>query len=264
MKHKHLLFICGGGALCVTILRALQLLNLIDGTTGFEKIGSPYFGANIIVYTVIGLISVVSSVLTAYLSKRQPVCPPDMSLSPSLAVVCFIMALYYLCSAGVYLLTSQMKLGTFGLLYMLFLLLNVVFYIFYGASAFGGVKLPKLLSIAPILLVGYNLVSAFISYTGVVNISDNIFQCLFLCSALFFFLLHGKILSEVDIRRSARLIFPTSLLVLLFGCASALSPIIVGIIGKGALLHTSPVGLIENVFVLTYACTFTFNLYKKI
>ena len=263
MKHKYLTAVSFSGVGCVLLLRALQLLTLIDGSTGFGKVGREYTGLNITVYLITGLVAVAIFVLTSFFSKRQPVSAPDMSLSPSLSVFCFIMVLYHLFGVGAYLLSGKEITTTFGALYLIFLSVSIVFYILYGISGFSSVKFPKLLSVAPVLLCGYNLISAFIGYTGMANISDSIYECIFLCLALFFFLLHGKVISSVEIRRSARMILPTACLMVLFGVLVAVAPLVTALLGGVSVLHTSPITTLSALFPTAYALAFTLNLYKK-
>lgn len=263
MKHKHILSISLGGIAFAYLLRTLQLLSLTDGATGFGKVGGHYSGLNITVYLVTTLIAVAVFGVTSFFSKRQPVAAPDMSLSPSLSVFSLVMALVHLFQIGIYLLSGGEITTTYGALYLLLLVLSAVFYIFYGISGFSTVKPVKLLSVAPVILCGYKLISAFIGYTGMANISDSIYECFFLCLSLFFFLLHGKILSSVDVRRSARIIFPTAFLMLLFGCLTALSPLTAAVLGGTHILHTSPVATVYALFPSAYALIFILNLYKK-
>ncbi len=263
MKHKYILAISLGGVGCAFLLRTLQLLSLTEASTGFGKLGAPYSGLNIAIYIITVLIAAAIFTVTSFFSKRQPVSAPDMSLSPSLSICCFTMAVFHLLQLGRYMLAGGEITTTFGALYLILLVLSAVFYIFYGVSGFNPIKFPKALTVAPLLLCGYNLISAFIGYTGMANISDSVYECIFLCLCLFFFLLHGKILSAVEIRRSSRMIFPVALLTALFGVLTALAPLFTALLGGAALLHTSPADTITAIIPTLYILIFTLNLYKK-
>ena len=263
MKHKHITNLTLAGIGACLLLRTLQLLVLIDGETGFGKVGFTYSGLNIAVYVLTLLVAVGIVVLSSFFSKRQPVSAPDTTVSPALSVFSFLMAVFNLFTAGGFLLSGRGINNPYGSLYLLLLLLSALFFIFYGISGFGSVKCPKILSVAPLLLSGYELIEAFISYTGMANISDNVYECLFLCCLLFFFLLHGKVISSVDVRRSARVILPASWLTVFFGFLTAVPPLIVALLGGNSLLHHSPLDSIAALFPTIHALFFTSALYKK-
>ena len=263
MKHKYITTLSLVGIVVCLVLRVLQLLVLIEGKTGFGKIETAYSGLNIAVYVLTALVVAGIFVLCSFFSKRQPASAPDTTLSPALSVFSFFMAMSNLFTAVGYLLSGNDIINPYGALYLLLLLLSAIFFVFYGISGFGTVKCPKLLSVAPLLLWGYELVAAFISYTGMANISDNVYECLALCCILFFFLLHGKIISSVDLRRSARLMLPTAWLTALFGLLASVPPLIVAILGGSQLLHHSPFGSFALLFPTIYALIFASALYKK-
>ena len=263
MKHKYITNLSAAGIGACLLLRVLQLLVLTDGSTGFGKLGAAYEGLNIAVSALTVLVAAGILVISSFFSKRQPVTAPDTTLSPALSVYSLIFAIYNLFAAGIFLLKGNEIGKPLNTLYLLLLLLSAVFFIFYGISGFGSVKCPKLLSVAPLLLCGYQLIAAFISYTGMANVSDNVYECLFLCCCLFFFLLHGKIISSVDMRRSARLMLPTAWLTILFGLITSVPPIVVAILGGSSLLHTPIATSVASLFPTIYAALFASALYKK-
>lgn len=263
MKYKHIIGLSLAGTGCAFLLRLLQLLALTDAATGFGKLGSPYFGLNITVYLVTFIMALAIFFVSFYLSKRQPAAAPDMSLSPSLSVFCFIMTVFHMLRIGKFLLMGGEITSSSGAIFTVLQLLSALFYVLYGVSGFSPIKFPRVLTIIPILTCGYDLVSAFLGYTGMANISDNVYECLFLSISLFFFLLHGKIISSVTIRRSSRIILPTALLAVFFGIIASLPPIMTALLGSPSLLHSSPLNSLPEIFPTTYIFVFTINLYRK-
>ncbi len=256
MKHKYILAISACGALGITVMRALQLKSLIDGATGFGKPGS---GLNSAIYILTALIVAAILIISGFFSKRQPARSPNMRLSPGLAVMNLVLVVYHFYEIGTFVINNQNLTSTFSLVYMLFLLLAIAFHTLYGISALSeSIKVPKILSLAPILLAGYKLVETFIGSIGVSLISDNVYECLFLCIVLFFFLQHGKIIAGIEIRRSARIMLPTALLVFALGCVTSLAPILA--LCTGAKLHSNING---DIFLALYALFFMLALYKK-
>ncbi len=263
MKHNYIVKLSALGVVCSLVLRVLQLLILTDADTGFGKVGAPYSGLNIAVYLMTALMAAGIFVMTSFFSKRQPVAAPDTTISPGLSVFSFIMAVYMLCLTAVHMLIGEGISNPYATLRLILLLLSAIFFIFYGLSGFGTIKCPKALTVAPLILAGYDLVAAFISYTGMANISDNVYECIFLCLGLLFFLLHGKIISSVDIRRSARLLFPVTYLAVFFGFLQSIPPILVAVLGGANMLHSSIFTSVTTIFPTVYILLFTSSMYKK-
>jgi len=263
MKYNKIIKLSAAGVFSCLVLRVLQLLVLIDGPTGFGKVGTPYVGLNLAVYLLTVLVMAAIFVLTSFFSNRQPVAAPDTTISPSLSVFSFVMMVSLLFRGGIYLLFGGGLASSYGILYIILHLLSILFFAFYGISGFGSIKCPKLFSIFPVLLYGYDLIAAFIGYTGMANISNNVYECLFYCLCLFFFLLHGKVLSSVDIRRSSRILLPTTWLAAFMGFMISIPPLVAFLLGGKEILHGSPLTSVSALFPTIYMLLFTSALYKK-
>lgn len=257
MKHKYIVAVSLCGTLALAVMRTLQLKLVIDSATGFAK---PNVPLNAVIYILSAIIVTAILVCSMFFSKRQPSSPPNIRVSPALAAINFTMVLYNLWGVGSVLVKSNSVSSTPTLLFMILSLLAVVFHLMYGISALSKeIKVPKLLTLAPVLLAAWKLITIFINTIGVSLISDNVYECLYLCLILFFFLLQGKIISRVEIRRSARLILPVALVTFALGCITSLSPLFA--VALGTKLHST--ATVGNIIPALYALLFMLALYKK-
>lgn len=261
MPHKTILRIFLGCTILALILRFSQLFFTIDGETGFSVAGS-YEKINVVMYALLLLVIALPAFFSAVSSNRQPTRAPLPKSFPLLTVGNFIVSLSMLATAAF----KFIKLETYSvlpLLELLLLLVSAVWFMLYGAVRFAKFKLPTALSIAPVLLYLFKLISVFISHNGLANISENIFLVLFLCAILYFFLLQSKILCKVTIRKTSRAIFPVALVTFMLMALCNLPTLFITLVGKADLLHTSSSFNLEYVIVGAYALMFTLQLYSK-
>ena len=261
MPHKHILQIFSVCTVIAAILRFAQLFFTIDGATGFSVPGS-YEKVNIIVYALLVLIIAIPTFFSAVSSNRQPTRAPIPKSFPLLTVANFLIAVCMLATAGYKFLILE-TYSLLGLLELCLLLVSAIWFILYASAGFVKIKLPVAFSIAPVLLYLFKLISIFISHNGLANISENIILTLFLCSMLYFFLLQSKILCKVVIRKSSRHIFPVAVLTFMLMVISNIPTLLITLIGKSDILHTSSVVNLEYIVVGAYALIFTLQLYSK-
>ena len=263
MKHKNILVIFSGFTAVAVILRTLQLMFLIEHSTGFDKNNANNGYIAIAIYALYFVFAIGTYVLVNFFSKIQPSSRPEIEKSPFLAAVSLVLSAFLLISSASTVVfsdfTENMASNTLSLLTGLF---SFLFFLLYGMGKWAKIKLPSGFTVAPIIYFVYRLVISFINYTGVTNISENILDIIFLCLALLFFLLHGKILSGIEVRKSCRQILSLGLLTFFFGCLNSLPPILTVALGFESELHSMPsFGTLEYLLFGIYALTFTLYLY---
>ena len=261
MPHKVILRIFTVSAVLVTFLRFAQLFFTIETSTGFSVHGY-YEKVNVIIYAVMVLLFAIPSFFSAFSSNRQPTRAPIPKSFPILTVSNFIVAIYLLVTAGVGVINLA-NLTTLPIIELILLIISAVWFIIYGIAGIVKIKLPNALSISPIILLLVKLINIFISHNGLANISENLIETLFLCSLLLFFLLQSKILCRVTIRKSSRIIFTVAIITFLLMLIGNVPPLLINLLGRGELLHTSSIFNLEYVIFGTYAFVFTMQLYSK-
>lgn len=263
MKHKNILLIFSGFTAVAVILRTLQLMFLIEHSTGFDKNNANNGYIAIVIYALYFVFAIGTYVLVNFFSKIQPSSRPEIEKSPFLAVASLVLSAFFLISSASTVVFSDFTENTASnTLSLLTGLFSFLFFLLYGMGKWAKIKLPSGFTVAPIIYFVYRLVISFINYTGVTNISENIFDIIFLCLALLFFLLHGKILSGIEVRKSCRQIFSLGLLTFFLGCLNSLPLILTVAFGREAELHSMPtLGTLEYLLFGIYALTFTLYLY---
>lgn len=261
MPHKIILRIFAACAALATLLRFAQLYFTIDGATGFSVLGS-YEKVNIIIYALIFVLIAIPTFFSAVSSNRQPTRAPIPKSFPLLTAANFVVAICLIATACF----KFMALETYAplaLLELLLLLVSGVWFMLYATAGLVKIKLPTALSMTPIFLYLFKLISIFISHNGLANISENIIETLFLCALLYFFLLQSKILCKVTIRKTSRHIFPVALVTFMLMLIGDIPTLLISLVGKTEVLHTSSTFNLEYLIVGVYALIFTLQLYSK-
>lgn len=260
MKQGKIWAIFSFSTAIAVVLRLLQTAFFIDNETGFSKSGGTNTAVLAITYGIIVICAVAVFIATTFLSNLQPIHAPDIKTHKGLAVTAFLQAIY-----GLYTLASVSVDGLRGsnTVYAVLLLLNVVFFCLYGISAFADIKLTPLLSLMPIFSSLFVLISKFLSYNGVANISENILSIFFMCLQTVFYLYHAKIICDTESRRSCRLILPIGCFTAFCGLICTLPQIMLYTVGGSEVLHNSGATELGFLFTAIYAIAFITSLYSK-
>lgn len=261
MKHSKIMSVFSVCCIAAVVLRILQLRFLIDGDTGFAKTGLGNTRCLILTYVLMIVCAAVTAFVTTYSSKRQPTQAPDIKQCKAIVPAAFLIVVYN--AYSLISLAVSGNLSKIRLLLAVLLLLNIVFFTLYGASAFVNIRVPAILSIIPVLLSGYRLIEEFLSYNGVVNISENLFTIGFMCFQTVFFLLHAKILCNTEVRRSCRLLLPVSAFTFGFSAVCTLPSLLIYMFGGAEKLHNFDSSHIGFIIIGIYALVFTMFLYSK-
>lgn len=261
MPHKTIIKIFSASTLLLTFVRFMQLMFTINPENGFSTTEG-LAKINTVLYTVMVIIAAIPTFFSAVSSNRQPTRLPKPKNYPILTTVNFIMAVTLLCSAGYTYITAA-AFGFYVGLKILLLLLSAIWFLFYAIAGVKEIKLPNILSLAPVFLCLFRLIENFVSHNGLANISENIIAILYLSLLLLFFLLQSKILCKVSVRKSCRHIFPITLLTFMFMAVANIAPLIMIITGNKNMLHTASVFNVESFILGCYALIFTMELYSK-
>ena len=228
--------------------RIVQLLYMIETDTGFIKRDFEQAGIFIKILYV-AMILLVGAF--AFTSGRFPEKLPQGS--KPLAVFAFLAALgqlYELVASKHY--DSPAAL----VLYSLLLLLSAVFFVLYGLSQLISVQIPNLLTLIPVVTMIFKLVMAFMRYTGMANISENLFDIGMLIFLSIFFLWFGKILNGMVSKYNIRVLFASGLLAAFFCFVYTIPRFFIILAGMGSLLHTgtfpNPANVAAGLFIVAF------------
>ncbi len=209
--------------------RTVALYTMIDPATGF------FYSEYHTFHLVYSLLLAGFCVLLLILCLLDRKTTNHLQSSPVLGVGAFLMALVLLIQAANALFTLQ-----FSVLYLLQLLcyvLSALAFCIYGIWHLTGYNKGKGLLLFPILLWILRLISVFIEYTGIANISENVLTLLAIAASTVFLLFHGKLTAGIATKtnyiRAMAFGLPASLLCLL----ASLPRYLLFFSGNSILLH---------------------------
>ncbi len=246
--------------LCLVLLpltvagRTAQLWVMTEPATGFFQ--PAYAPLGIAMAVLLGLCLAGLLVLTRFL--KEPYRPFGEKNIP-LAAAAFLMAAAQLYEAAAVML-SDTRVGLALVLQMLLLFGSVAFFAMLGVSRLSYLPLPHILTVLPVLLWVYKLVAAFMHYTGIANIAENILEIALLCFSLLFMLEQGKFLSG-DRAKSGRWLLGGGVCTALLCAAATLPRYILLLCGRGALIHDGALPNPSDLVLLVYILTLLLCLY---
>ncbi len=218
--------------------RVIQQLYMIDPATGFYLSGFAGIGTAI---SVMCFALIAITLALVWLSHPQvPVIPKKskgLGFSAFFAATCMIIS-----SVGKLLerAGADKIVGILGIAAAIAL-------VYYGVTLFSGADYPGMLTVLPILYSCVRLVIDFIKYTGEVIVTDAVFDVVTMCLVLLFFYTSGKLIAEVDGKRTHILYYSYGLCAAFFCADSAFVRIILALTHSNAALHGS--GKFDIAFV---------------
>lgn len=257
MTNKKITVLCCTSTLAAVVIRLLQLLFFIDTETGFSKTDSLSGTMLIVGYILIALCIASVLVFSTFFNQSQPTKSPVES--KPLGIMAFVMCIYNIYSLAATTIAGLQGMATVK---MILLLLNIIFFLLYGISHFTATKAAPMLSLAPVITSLYITVEQFLSYNGVANISENVFNIFYMCLQTLFFLHHSKIICSTEMRRSCRLVLPVANLSFALAAICTVPQLLLyATIGSEAL-HSSGATSFGALFTGIYALCFATELYK--
>jgi len=203
------------------VLRLYQYIGLTDPQTGF------YFDNYAVRGNIIFAVFIAVAVLFAALSRTGKLIPAKLiKRSLPLAVGNFFMTAVMLYQAaavflGVEALSAtdevgrQLEIG--GTLLIVLALLSAVYFGLEGRLSLTGAKSIQVLAAFPVIYGIVKLAVCFIRNTGLVSISENLYDIIFLCFTVVFLLLHSRLVAGIDKEHTIKWVFGIGLATAMFG-----------------------------------------------
>lgn len=234
--------------------RTVQLLYMTEPATGFFK--QDMAGLGIAMGVVLGAALAAVLVLCRCL---RPEARPRPERNIPLAVVSFLLAAVQLYEAAAVMLTDA-GLGIGDVLHMLLLFGSIAFFAMLGVSSISYLPLPHILTLLPVLLWGFRLITAFTHYTGIASIAENILDIAMLCFSLFFMLEQGKFLCG-DEKKPGRWLLAGGVCTAVLCAAATLPRYILAICGQGSLIHDGAMPNFTDLVLAVYIIVFAASLF---
>ena len=259
MKHIKIFVFSAVALISAITVRTIQLLFLTNPKTGFYKEGMESLGTALMVLLV-AAIAVASTLVFIFDKKKLSPIP-----SPSAILGCA--ALF----AGIANLAepffNEISLSTvptmlLGFRTIMILATGIVF-CWYGIAILFDAKLHASLSIILVITWVVRLMSSFICFTGMSNISENLYDVLMLISTLVFLLLFGKSVCKISHSETNRRLFAVGIASVLFTATSSIPCIITYLVSDFVFVHIPVDSPITGVFMAFFMAVYLINICKK-
>lgn len=252
MKHLKVFIFSGFALVSVVALRLIQLIFLTDSKTGFFKSGMEGIGTALMIFSVV-LIAV--SALLVLLFKKEKINPVPKQ-STLLGCAAIFAGIAHLTEPVIYKADlSSVPDILMGLRLIMLIAAGGVFCLF-GLTVILNLK-PRF-GLTTVLIIAWvvRLMSTFISFTGMSNISENLYDVLMLVMSLIFMLYFGKAICGLSKDEYQLKVIISGVSAVLFTAASALPAVILSFTNSAAITHApidSPVtGLFTAFFIAVY------------
>lgn len=268
MKAKKILILFFIALPVLIFGRFIQLFSLIDPTTGFFLDDQMQFNT----FITAVLISVpVLFLLLSYFKNDYKKSFSFQSTGSGIVSLLFgfvflIESAYIAISGQLFTLSNENGYFVFSFqsfLYMLLCIFSALCFCMQAIGCFSGEKKGRFLMIFPVIAWIYRLISSFISFSGIANISENIIEIFMLCSSLIFLLAQGKVINEIDCKKNIRTATAFGLVSACLCAVSTFPRYILLILGRTDLLHEGKIGSILDAGLFIYILCFLFSALKK-
>lgn len=260
MKYAKLFIFSAAAMVSSVVLRCLQLVFLTDPKSGFFVSGSEGLGNALSVITILLIALTCGMALFAKPEaiRTQPTPSPILGCAALLAGISHLMEPFL---NGI----SMPSVPTWmTLLRLLMILAAGGVFCWFGVAHLMNLDPRYPLCLVLILSWIVRLMSTFISFTGMSNISENLYDVLMLILTLAFFLIQGKTLCGVSRKRHPTLLLALGLAAVLCTAVSALPGMIVSFTSNTELTHIPTDNPISAIFTALYICVYLVNLCRDI
>ncbi len=117
----------------------------------------------------------------------------------------------------------------------------------------------KVISVSVVAWV-FKVMSTFICFSGMSNISDNLYDLLALCVTLLFLLAHSKTLCGINSEKNKKLIFPLGSISVLVLITSVFPRIIATFFNNSNYIHQRIDSPLVSLFMILYIISYLLNI----
>lgn len=259
MKHQRLFVFSLFSLVSIVIIRSIQLVFLTDNKTGFFTQGLEGIGTalTVLLVALIGL-----SAVMVFINKKEKIDPiptPSYILGGSLILAGLAHIVEPLLGSEGMSTVPQILLS----LRLIMLPVAGVIFIYFGLAVILEKNPHFGLSVLLVLSLVLRLMTSFISFTGMSNISENMFDVLMLISILVFVLFFSKAVCGISRSNNYRRLIAVGVTAVLFTAASSLPVIIVSVFGGNALTRTPIDSPVTGIFTAIFITAYLFNICRE-
>lgn len=259
MKHIKIFVFSAFALVSAITVRTIQLLFLTDSKTGFYKEGMETIGTALMVL-LIAVIAVASTLI--FMFNKEKISP-----KPSSSALLGCAALFAGIANVAEPFLNEISLSTVPTLLLGFRTVIIIaagaVLCWYGLAILFGAKLHASLSIILVIAWVIRLMSSFICFTRMSNISENLYDVLMLISTLVFLLLFGKSVCRISQSETNRKLIAAGIAAVLFTAASSVPCIIAYLASDFAFIHIPVDSPITGLFMAFFIAVYLVDICKK-
>lgn len=259
MKHLKVFIFAAFALISAVTVRTIQLLFLTDSKTGFYKEGMETIGTTLMVILV-AVIAIASLFIFLFEKKSINAAPSSSALLGCAALFAGIanFAEPFLNEVSF----SAVPPMLLGLRTVMILAAGAVF-CWFGIAILFDTNIRPGLSIVLIITWVVRLMSSFICFTGMSNISENLYDVLMLISTLVFLLIFGKAICGLSDSHTNRKLIASGIAAVLFTAASSIPCIIAYLASDFAFIHIPVDSPVTGVFTAFFITVYLLDICKN-
>ena len=258
MKNIKIFVFSAFALVSTVIIRAIQLLFLTDFKTGFYKEGMETLGSGLMAFLVI-TITLASSLIFTSKTQRLISNPSSTLLSASMlfAGLANIVEPFFGSSS-----LSAVPVAFLGIRTILVVLSGFVF-CYFAIAMLTERKPNSALSIVLVISWVARLMTSFICFSKMSNISENLYDILMLVFTLIFIHLFGKTVCGIGAGKTNKLLFASGIAAVLFSAASSIPFIIAQFFEQVKIVHTPTDNPITGLFMAFFISVYLVEISRE-
>lgn len=259
MKHIKIFIFSAFALVSAVTIRTIQLLFLTDSKTGFYKEGMETLGTALML-VLVAVIAIASFLVFLFDKEKINSQPSNSAILGCAALFAGIanIAEPFISTASLSTVPTLMV----GARTVMIIVSGLVFCWFGIAILFDSNKFPAL-SILLIITWVVRLMSSFICFTRMSNISENLYDVLMLISTLIFLLIFGKTFCGISKSETNRKLIAMGIAAVLFTAASSIPCLIAYMASDFAFIHIPVDSPVTGLFMAFFMSVYLLDICKK-
>ena len=259
MKHLKIFIFAALALVSVITIRTIQLLFLTDSKTGFYKDGMEGLGTTLMVILV-GIIAITSLLIFVFEKVKISTTP---SSSPLLGCAALFAGIANFAEPFLNEVSFSAVPNFLVGLRVIMILASAATLCWFGIAILFNTKFHSSLSIVLIVTWVVRLMSSFICFTGMSNISENLYDLLMLISTLVFFLFFGKSLCGISKSTTNRKLIAIGFAAVLFTAASSIPCLVAYVASGSAFVHIPIDNPVTGLFMAFFISVYLIDICKN-
>lgn len=256
MKNSKFFIFSGISLLSVVVIRCIQIAFLINPQNGFFY--ENYEGVGVLLTVMIIVITVIAALFTAFINVNKIDIMPKENFG--MGCVSLLLGLSQISELFMLNGTLEKVPAIIVILRTLFILLSGISFCYLGIMYITKNKANNICIITSVFCWIFRLVSTFISFTGMSNISDNLYDLLTLVSTLVFLLFYSKYITGIKAKFHKNIVLISATVAIIISAVSVLPKVVVALFGVTDFFDFHIDSPVTSLFMTVYIAYYMVNV----